>query len=178
MIDLTKNPIFNVIQNGIKKDIDITSNNNCLRATLILIYSGIDTMAFLDMPAGQNDVTRNDFIKWTNNYIKFPCKNQVTGEDLYGARCGLLHTYSVESKMSRGGLCRMIIYADNLNPEVRYNPSIDPNVVMISIKALKEAFFNGINKFLGDSFADAEKTKTIEERLSKLILMIPNEGKT
>ena len=53
--------------------VEVAIQNNCLASAVILVLSGIDSMAFLNMPASQTDVTRTDFIKWADRYIKFPC---------------------------------------------------------------------------------------------------------
>jgi len=88
MSDLKHDPIINAIQKGIKDDIEFNQSAGRFRATLLLIYAAIDAMAFLNMPANQSDVTRKDFIDWAERYLKFPCKIQLKGSDLYGARCG------------------------------------------------------------------------------------------
>jgi len=162
-------PIVNAIQNGIKEDIELTFSHNRFRATIILIYSGMDTMAFLDMPAGQDNVKRTDFVCWSGRYMRFPCKDQITGEDFYGARCAMLHSYGVVSNMSREGKCRMIGYADQCVGEVRYAPQISKDLVLVSIRALKDAFFKGIDRFLVDAFADPARIPTLERRLQHLI---------
>jgi len=76
MSDLKYDPVINVIQRGIKDDIDFNHNAERFRATILLIYAAMDAMAFLNMPAGQLDVTRKDFINWAEKYLKFPCKTQ------------------------------------------------------------------------------------------------------
>src|SRR5688500_7661235 len=103
MNDLNDDPIFNVIQNQIKRSIKVLIENACHGAALILIYSGMDTMAFLGMPDNQQEVKAPDFIAWATRYIKFSGKEQVTGLELYSARCGMLHTYSPYSKITRNG---------------------------------------------------------------------------
>jgi hypothetical protein len=85
-------PVINAIHRGIRDDIAFAREHERYRATLLLSFSAMDAMAFLDMPAKQSDVTRTDFINWTSRYILFPGEEQLTGTDLYGARCGLLHT--------------------------------------------------------------------------------------
>ena len=150
--------------------------NECYGSAVILIYSGIDTMAYLSMPDGREDVKGPDFIKWADGYISFPCKEQVTGLELYGARCGMVHTYSIASRLSRQGKCRQIGYVDQSVPEVSYNPAISTDLVIVSISALAEAFFAGVDKFLVNSFADKDKAKTIEKRLQKLVHLLPIEN--
>src|SRR5580704_4026785 len=116
MVELSHDPIANAIQDGIKGDIELALSNGRLRATVILIYAGMDAMAVLDMPAGQEEVTRTDFIKWTTRYIRFNCKQQIAGADFYGARCAMLHGYTIKSRMSGAGKCRMIGYMDESVP--------------------------------------------------------------
>jgi hypothetical protein len=53
MADLARDPIINVIHRGIKRPITLLLENECHPAAVILIYSGMDTMASLGMPASQ-----------------------------------------------------------------------------------------------------------------------------
>jgi hypothetical protein len=69
MSDLQSNPVINAIEKGIKGDIEVVLANDCLRAAPILIYAGMDAMAFLSMPVGQKKVQREDFISWAAKYI-------------------------------------------------------------------------------------------------------------
>lgn len=169
MENLNSDPIINAINNGIRRGIQIALDNKCYSSTVILIYSGIDAMAYLNMPAKQEDVTKNDFIEWSDKYIKFPCKEQLTGKDLYGARCAMLHNYSVFSRMSRNGECREIGYMDYSIPEVRFNPNVSESLILVSIQALASSFFRGIEKFLIDLFSNKDKSIVAEERLKNLV---------
>jgi hypothetical protein len=167
--DLKHDPVINAIQKGIKDDIDFNHNAERFRATILLIYAAMDTMAFLNMPAGQLDVTRKDFIYWAERYLKFPCKTQLTGNDLYGARCGILHTYSQQSKMSREGKCRMLLHVNNI-PGDPVRDKGHPKFILVSIAGLKTALFAAIDCFLIDVFASVQKGKVVEKRLQKLLI--------
>ena len=167
MTDLRKDPIFNVVHEGIKKGIRATLDSRCLRSALILIYSGMDTMAYLDMPASQFEVQRKDFIKWAEGYIHFSCRECVTGEEFYGARCGMVHTYGIESDLSRRGV-RKIGYMTEASPEVLTSSS-HKDMVMVSIPALAQAFLNAIDRFLVDVFADPSRAKLGEQRLRGMV---------
>jgi hypothetical protein len=108
-------------------------------------------------------------VSWAERYIKFPCTEQLSGLDLYGARCGVLHTYTIDSDLSRAGVCRRVGYMDKAIPEVAYNPVIDKSIVLVSVRALRDAFFSGVDSYLVDSFADQKKAPLLEERLRKLL---------
>jgi hypothetical protein len=173
MADLAHDPVINAINNGIRRGIKVAIGNGCHGSAVILIYSGMDSMAFLAMPKEQEDVTGRDFIDWADRYIKFPCKDQLTGADLYGARCAMVHTYSVYSRMSREGKARVVGYMDKSVPEIRYSPEVSKEFVLVSVPALAEALFTGIEKFLIDVFSDKARAPIVEDRMKKLVQCLP-----
>ena len=130
-------------------------------------------MAYLAMPKDQTDVKRQDFIDWSNRYMKFPCEEQLTGADLYGARCAMVHTYSVHSKMSRDGEARLIMYNVKPAPEVKFNPNVNKQLVLVSVPGLAEAFFKGIDQFLVDVFSDKALAPIVEARMQSLVQRLP-----
>lgn len=176
MTDLSRDSVINVIDRGIKEGIRVTIENKCYGSAVILILSGIDTMAYLSMPETQEDVQKTDFIGWVDKYLRFPCKEQLTGLDMYGARCGMLHSYSSNSKLCREGKCRQIGYMDNSRPEIIYDPKKSTELVMVSVEALRNSFFNGVDKFLIDLFSDKKKSLLAEKRFQWLVHSIPYES--
>lgn len=170
---MERDPITKAIYGGIKRGIQLTVENNCYGSAVILILSGIDSMAFLNMPESQTDVKGADFIEWADRYLKFLCSEKLTGADLYGARCAMLHSYGVVSKMSRDGKCRMVGYITDTLPEIRYNPDVDKNFVLVSVPALAESLYKGIDQFLVDLFSNQDKVRIAEDRLKGFIQEIP-----
>ena len=175
MQSLARDPITHAVNGGIRRGIEVALAAEAYPSAVILIYSGIDSMAYLAMPDGQDDVRRPDFVDWASRYLRFPCAHQLTGNDLYGARCAMLHNYSVTSRMSRSGECRKIGYMNHSVPEVRYDPTVDPSLVMVSIVGLAEAFFRGIDQFLVNAFEQRERHPLLERRLASFVQCIPHE---
>jgi hypothetical protein len=173
MSEVPQASISNVIHVGIKQGIEMLLEQQCYRSAVILIYAGIDAMSFLSLPEGQQDVTRAAFIRWAEQYLHFPCQEQLTGLDLYGARCGMLHNYSVMSRLSREGKCREIGYVDQSDPEVIYNPQAAPDQVFVSIAGLAEAFFKGVDRFIIDVFGDPIRAPLARKRLGELVHSVP-----
>ena len=163
------NSIQNVIHEGIKRGIEVLLEQKCYGSVVILIYAGMDAMAFLSMPASQQDVTRKDFIDWAEKYIHFPCKEQLAGLELYAARCGMLHNYSIISNLSRAGKCRELGYVVYEVPEVIYYPEKASDLVMVSITGLAEAFFRGVDRFIIDVFGDPIRAPLARKRLENLV---------
>jgi hypothetical protein len=83
-------------------------------ATLVLIYSGFDTFGLLAASPAVLDATGDTFKQWCEKYILPRIKSvegdPVTALDLWGARCGILHTSTPLSKLEREGKAHQIWY--------------------------------------------------------------------
>jgi len=76
---------------------------------LVLLYSGIDVMASLER-AGP-DVEKKDFQRSVTSYLLAGHSFDCTADDLYAARCGIVHTFSAESRLSRDRKAKPVVYA-------------------------------------------------------------------
>ena len=177
MADLKLDPVVNVVYAGIKKGIQTMLDAGCYGSAVILVYAGIDAMAFLGMPEDQEDVTSKDSMTWADRYLKFPCKEQPTPTDLWCARCGMLHNYSSFSRLSRESKCRNIGYVDESKPEVMSDPGV-PTLILISVKGLADAFFRGLDQYMIDLFANQKSAAMAEKRFGKLIHSMPVDHKS
>src|SRR6185437_5506646 len=128
-----------VIENGIKRPIRLLMDAHCYPAAVILTYSGMDTMAFLNMPTNRSDVMRSDFIAWAERYVKIAVPDPPTGNDLYGTRCSVLHG-GAPSRFTREGRGRLIRHT--------VETATDANTV--AIRELVSAFFAGVDQFVAD----------------------------
>ena len=174
-MQFSSDPLINAIYQGIKRGIQVAYENECYRACLILIYCGVDAMAYLDMPPNKAEVDSKDFIQWTERYLSPKLSDQttrITGDELFSARCAVVHTYSVESRKTKSGKVRIIGYLDE-NQSIVWNPKISSNMVLLSIETLKDAFFTAIDRFLVQSYADKQKQPILEIRLKTLVNTIP-----
>lgn len=77
---------------------------------LILIYSWIDIMGWLNCDDSA-EKSRTSFTRWVNEFLlpakPLPCN----ADELWGARCGLIHRMSPSSDLSDRGKVRQIAYA-------------------------------------------------------------------
>lgn len=160
--------LSNVINDSILKGISVAIDNGCYGSSVILIYAGIDAMAFLGLPALREYVTRKDFVNWVDRYMKFNGEVQLLGVELYSARCGMLHTYSPFSELTREGKARVIGYVDEASIEVMIDNDV-PDLVIVSIKALAQAFSRGVQAFVDEIYANSTTTDTVSERLGSVI---------
>lgn len=159
----------NVLVNGIIGEIHDNFKQGRLRAAAILTYCGIDAMAFLTMPKGQANTTRTDFIKWVDDYLVFHDGLKLAGLELYAARCALVHTYSTEAELHRNGkVLRQIAYTDEMLPEIAESDE-EPNLVLVSIRGLVDAFHDGVAETIKTWMADREKRELAEVRLREMV---------
>jgi hypothetical protein len=173
----SQDPIINVIHKLMRKGINLTLENDCMASALILMLSAIDAMAYLSMPEGQEDVRAGDFIKWADQYIQFPGGEQLTGADLYGARCAMLHNFGARSRMSRNGECRVIFWMDRGVPPIKVRADLQPGYVLVSIPALKDALYAGMDRFLINLYKDptSEQAKLADKRFETFVQETPTE---
>lgn len=177
MSQYSKDPVINVVYQQIKEPIKLCIEHNHFSAAVKLIYAGIDTMAFLGMQRNKQKVTRSDFISWVERYIHFEGREQLTGKDVYGARCSMLHNHSVYSSLSQKGECRKVLYASQMYPPVRFIPKIDEKSVVVSVPALADVFFTAIDKYMVDLFSNSDKKQIAEQRLNTLVQNISTTKK-
>jgi hypothetical protein len=153
-----------VVENGIKAPIRMLVERRHCAAALVLTYSAIDTMAYLNMPENKTDVMRSDFITWAETYVVGTFGRQITGRDLYATRCSVLHG-GAQSRLSRGGECRLVSHATG-------RPS-QPDAFHASVQHLIDAVLAGIDRFLSEASANLERAETINARLRYLTEALP-----
>lgn len=134
---------------------------------LVLLYSAIDVFASLQRPETQADTDGSHFKKWAEDYVIKASLPTVTSEDLWGARCGLLHTHSPSSRDSRRGKARELCYyrAHALTPDMQRalesarQLAQGKGKVPLDTDLLYSAFEDGVRRFLADVQRDPELEK-------------------
>ena len=88
--------------------------SRCYREKLILpaliqLYAGINIAGSLERKAGEG--TRASFVRWAGSCMVKPGNLACSAEDLYGARCVILHTMASESARTLMGAPRQVVYS-------------------------------------------------------------------
>jgi hypothetical protein len=125
---------------------------NVIASAVILAFVVIDAMAHISRAVDADRATHSDFKAWVDRYMhaREPSEYRYTGEDIYAARCDLLHTFSNQHREGR----KNFGYQDGY-PH-RYRPDIAPNFVMLSVDALVEDLWQGISEFLAEKRSGAD----------------------
>ena len=110
---------MSVLPNFLKNNADmLDAAERCIELrqhlpSLGLIYSHIDTLAWAASAKTGGNVRRN-FEAWANAWLLPNLRThspEVSATDLYGARCGVLHSLTSKSSLSVKGQAREVAYA-------------------------------------------------------------------
>ncbi len=126
---------------------------------LILIYSAIDSISWIADEENQTVGIR--FQKWVDfwmlNKYPLPC----SAVELYAARCGILHTLTPDSDLSKNKNVRRISYAWGAAKQEDLEESINrvccPRLVAIHINDLFRSFKFGLKDYI--NMLDANSSK-------------------
>lgn len=145
----------------------------CLRdkgfkqATLVLLFAAIDQLAWV---ASEKETVGSDGFKaWVQQYMVDRSPEFLSGAtaaDLWGARCGVLHTGAAESNDFRKGNARRIFYSSNCGQV----GSKDSTVLILSLEWLGSAFTAALVWFLNDLETDPEKDARAREKLARMLV--------
>lgn len=152
----------------------VLSAETCLSSkmhvpALILLYSGIDIAAGL--ASGDTEINTRAgkrFVKWVGRYIAPETSLSCTANDLYGARCGVVHGFSPQSGLSRGKKARLVYYAHGQSDPAKL-VSLGrrlgmPEYIVIHIGDLVKAARDGFTRFLQEAEADGKLATRINQR--------------
>lgn len=142
---------------------------------LLLLYAGIDIVAWLDRPEYHQDVKANDFIEWVDKYLLPGTELTCSALDLYGARCGLIHSYIAESRRSRRGEAKMIFYAWGTGRAMELQRALDYSdipALAVRVEDLFGAFCTGVERFKQSLTGDPQRANLVYQRAGKLFSSI------
>ncbi len=158
----------------LKEAIDVCRKLGLSVSTQILLYSGLDTIGALDRQKDKEFGTREDFKKWCDKYFIPNLKyRNCKSEDLYAARCGIVHTLTPESKTVKEGKAKKIFYAwgaHKVEELEKYLDSKGYNAVALHMDDMIEAFKKGIDQYL--SSVSVIKRRLIYERVKKMFINV------
>lgn len=142
--------------------------------SIAMSYICIDAMASLSRPLNKSRVTRLDFIEWVDSYVKCDPEQvyKYRGIDVYAARCAFLHTYGSKSELhEKDSDIIQFVYCDG--GRHFYNPSEDPNLVIIGTKSFTNDIINAVSDFLDECGKDLQLKFRVEGRLSEVLDLVP-----
>ena len=135
---------------------------------LVLLYSGIDVAASLERSPKEG--TAMAFQRWAKNYLISKSNLDCSAKDLYGARCGIIHTFSSSSDYSRSGKAREVIYAwgDASAAKLRaITLAVKKDYIVLDVNELIKVFKNGVDTFFYDLSNDPKRRERLKMNAGK-----------
>lgn len=122
---------------------------------------------------GQRETSRSVFMEWVDTYL-LPAEGLACDAiDLYGARCGVLHTYRPESALSVAGDARPIFYQWRDGPPAACERDLPANALVVNVESLFQAVRAGAEKFAAAGRANREISERIAHHLGDLLCYVP-----
>jgi len=131
-------------------------------------------MGLLDAPPSQASATGTSFKNWVKNYILSYPNIEFNEDDLWGARCAVLHTFTSESDLSKANKVREIQYIagkkEGMEPLLNQIRTLhNGKHVPAFIGDLIFALFEGIKKFTPVLLSNCKNDPAYEKRLNKIL---------
>lgn len=148
------------------QEIDDCMERGRLLPCLSLLYTGIDVIASLERQPGEK--AWQSFTRWADRYMLQQTELQVTALELYGARCGILHTFTAESTLHARGQVRQVWYAwGSARPEdlQRAVDSLGKRATAVHVRDVVEAFRCGAAAYLDEFASDVRRQEGIAPRI-------------
>ena len=153
------------------KSIDLCLNAKLQISSLVLLYSAIDIVAWLNRSASKEQASRKDFIRWVDDYLLPNPNIKCRAIDLYAARCAIVHSYSFSSMLSKDGEAKEIYYswgkANIKSLQNDIDRRLKKSAIAIHINDFLEVFKEGVEKFKVSIKNDKEKEKIVCGRAKK-----------
>ncbi|HXG89160.1 MAG TPA: hypothetical protein VNJ02_12555 [Vicinamibacterales bacterium] len=147
----------------------------CVVSTLTLIYSAIDALAALTRESQNTRATRKEFLDWVNSYLLPELDSDLTAMDIYGARCGVVHTYAPTSDLSRDGKVKLVVYKwrEGHRPDDPILAERARSATVIEIEEVIDGLNRAVQAFERHIDADVALGRRVERNIVDLLCYEP-----
>jgi hypothetical protein len=143
----------------------------------ILIYSSIDAAAWL--AGDENAKVGERFCEFVDRWMLSKYLLPATAQELYAARCGILHTFTADSKLSKKGSARRVIPSrgsdDARDLQARLEAKGIKDAVVVPIIGLFDSFRFGYSDFLQHVPTDLALKAKVKEKISRYGMLVQGE---
>jgi len=163
----TPQQVFSARVNEFTQAIKMLVDAGHIQTGLIVLYTAIDIFASLRRLETETDTNGSYFKKWVDDYMIAGWQRPFTSEDLWGARCGLLHTHTASSKVSRQGKARQLHYYRAhgfISPDQQraFDSMADTHgKQFVDLDLLHADFVEGLRRFSTDTQRNPELAKRV-----------------
>ena len=158
--------------------INLLHKAGLLLPAMMMSFATIDIFAALARPSGKLDSDSSDFRGWVERYLLPGSKLSCTAEELWAARCGLLHTYTPDSRSVRKKKVAKMLYAAGVVEEsarASLQFRLGEYVVLVS-QDLFSAMSTALQRFTDELKTDAALHSRVTERTAEFLVPLGPES--
>ncbi|MGE6992670.1 hypothetical protein [Stutzerimonas zhaodongensis] len=146
--------------------IEYCENNHLQTPALVMLYSAIDSVSWLS--SSNPKASGKAFKAWVSEWMLKDPRIKCTAEELYAARCGLVHTLTPTSSLTQRGI-RKVAYAWGSASSQRLEELIDSvdaasELVAVHLSDLIQVFRNGMADYLEYVSEDSQRKEAFEAK--------------
>ena len=160
---------------GMRRGIRACIGAKSVVSALTLIYSAIDALAALTRDSVKTRATRREFTDWVDRYLLQELTGDLTAIDIYGARCGVVHTYSRDSELAREGKAKLLVYKwrEGHRPDDPILEEQSRTATVVEIETLAEALERAVESFEQAVLTDEALRGRVERNVKNLLCYEP-----
>ena len=147
--------------------------NKLYTPALALIYTMIDTMAWLSLEEEAVEVRRRDFERLVEQFLLPGSGLACTATELHAARCGILHTHTAQSRRTRAGSARELYYVWGKREEHELQALIiatGRNACAVHVDKLHLALSKAIERFAVSLSQSPTRARVARKRIQKILV--------
>lgn len=160
---------------GMLPGIQACLDQQCLVSAVTLVFAAIDALAALTRPINQPETDGATFRAWATRFLHPDQRINCTVEDLWGARCGVLHTYSPEAIRAAARGARRIYYQWRQGPAADAVRELPARSVVVIVEDLYAALFDAVHAYMADIPIDADLRARLNAHLPSLLCYEPHD---
>lgn len=155
---------------GLLEEIAKCQNAGATAATAIMVYTGIDAMAYLSMPAGQTHQTRGDFIGLGEHLPQSLSRHRHRVRWSGRLRSPMRHGPQLFNRRAESGR-EALAYHDG--GQHAYNPEMNAGLVVMGINSMVHDFARAVQSFVQSMMADVNLRERVAGRTPQVVQSVP-----
>lgn len=160
---------------GMLRGIKACVDQQCLVSAVTLMFTSIDAISALTRPVNQPETDSETFRTWVDRFLHPESRLNCTAQDLWAARCGVLHTYSPEAPRAANRGARRIYYQWREGPPADAIRSLPEGSIVINIEDLHEAVTDAVIAYMDKGGTDADLEARQNSHLPHLLCYEPHD---
>ena len=156
---------------GVLRGIEVVLREQCLVSAVALMFAAIDSLAALTRPISVLDTDKPVFLAWVDDYLRPTDRLGCTSADLYAAR--VLHTYTPDSSLQRGGLARRLVYEWRQGPDADAATLLPSDALVIQVEELHDSLQEAVRLFLIKAETDESTRERVQYHLRSMLCYTP-----